>query len=88
MQTCTTAKKILRFDDTNPDNERKEFYAAIKVGLEWLGIQYDVEKNTSDDIELIYQKGQQLIESDSAYVCTCKRDDISTNRREKKIMQV
>ena len=31
-------KKILRMDDTNPESERLEFYAAIKVGLEWLGI--------------------------------------------------
>ena len=77
-------KKILRFDDTNPENERKEFYAAIKVGLEWLGIKYDVEKNTSDDIELIYEKGLELIKKNKAYVCTCKRDDMSKNRRSMK----
>ena len=46
-------KKILRMDDTNPESERLEFYAAIKVGLEWLGIEYDIVKNTSDDIELL-----------------------------------
>ena len=34
-------KAVLRIDDTNPENERLEFYAAIKVGLEWLGIKYD-----------------------------------------------
>jgi len=65
-------KKILRMDDTNPENERLEYYAAIKVGLEWLGIQYDVIKNTSDDMELLYEKS------------TCKRDNISKNRREMK----
>ena len=74
-------KKILRFDDTNPENERKEFYAAIKVGLEWLGIKYDIEKNTSDDIKIIYQKGLQLVQENKAYVCTCKRDDMKNNRR-------
>lgn len=77
-------KKILRLDDTNPESERLEYYAAIKVGLEWLGIKYDVIKNTSDDMELIYQKGQELIDSNQAYVCICKRDDISKNRREMK----
>jgi len=75
-------KKILRFDDTNPEAERKEFYAAIKVGLDWLGIEYDTVKNTSDDIRMIYQKGLCMIEAGKAYVCTCKRDDISRNRRE------
>jgi len=75
-------KKILRLDDTNPESERLEYYAAIKVGLDWLGIKYDTIKNTSDDIELIYQKGQELIDTNQAYVCTCKRDDISKNRKE------
>ncbi len=82
--TMYGGKKILRMDDTNPENERLEYYAAIKVGLEWLGIKYDVVKNTSDDIELIYQKGLQIINSNNAYICTCKRDSISQNRREMK----
>ncbi|MBT8251862.1 MAG: glutamate--tRNA ligase, partial [Nitrosopumilus sp.] len=30
-------KFILRMDDTNPEAERMEYHAAIKVGLEWLG---------------------------------------------------
>jgi len=77
-------KFILRFDDTNPEAERMEYHAAIKVGLEWLGIKFDTIKNTSDDMELFYEKGIELINSGKAYVCTCKRDDISKNRRERK----
>jgi glutamyl-tRNA synthetase len=77
-------KSILRMDDTNPENERLEFYAAIKVGLEWLGIKYDKIKNTSDDLEILYDKGKEIISLNRAYVCTCKRDAISKNRREMK----
>ena len=77
-------KKILRMDDTNPENERLEYYAAIKVGLDWLGIQYDIIKNTSDDMELLYTKSLEIINSGNAYICTCKRDKISKNRREMK----
>ncbi len=77
-------KFILRMDDTNPEAERMEYHAAIKVGLEWLGVKWDEEKQTSDDMELFYQKGKELIDSGKAYVCTCKRDDISKNRRERK----
>ena len=77
-------KFILRMDDTNPEAERMEYHAAIKVGLEWLGIEFDIVKSTSDDMELFYEKGLELINSDKAYVCTCKRDDISKNRRERK----
>ena len=77
-------KCILRIDDTNPETERMEYHAAIKVGLEWLGIEFDTIKNTSDDMDLFYQKGQELVDSAKAYVCTCKRDKISKNRMEKK----
>ena len=77
-------KFILRMDDTNPEAERMEYHAAIKVGLEWLGIEFDQVKSTSDDMELFYEKGMELINSGKAYICTCKREDISQNRRERK----
>ena len=77
-------KFILRMDDTNPEAERMEYHAAIKVGLDWLGIKFDIIKNTSDDMELFYKKGIELINSGKAYICTCKREDISNNRKERK----
>ena len=77
-------KCILRMDDTNPEAERMEYHAAIKVGLDWLGVKFDIIKNTSDDMELFYEKGIELINSGKAYVCTCKRDTVSKNRKERK----
>ncbi|MGD8708273.1 MAG: glutamate--tRNA ligase, partial [Nitrosopumilaceae archaeon] len=77
-------KCILRMDDTNPEAERMEYHAAIKVGLDWLGVKFDVVKSTSDDMELFYEKGMELINSGKAYVCTCKREAISQNRKERK----
>lgn len=72
---------ILRMDDTNPAAERLEFYAAIKVDLEWLGIKFDTIKNTSDDMELLHQKAAELVHRGRAYVCTCDRKKTSENRR-------
>ena len=77
-------KCILRMDDTNPEAERMEYHAAIKVGLDWLGVEFDIIKNTSDDMEFFYEKGKELINSGKAYVCTCKRETISNNRKERK----
>lgn len=77
-------KLILRFDDTNPEAERLEYYAAIKVGLDWLEVKYDRVKNTSDDIELLYKKCLEMLNGNHAYVCTCKQETISANRREMK----
>ena len=69
-------KLILRFDDTNPLNERMEYYDAIAEGLKWLGVKPDIVKNTSDDIELLHNHGRRLIELDGAYVCICSQDII------------
>ena len=75
-------KLVLRYDDTNPEDIRLEYWAAIKVGLDWLGIEFDEIKNTSDDIGLLYDKCVEMIKKNYAYVCTCKRDTISKNRKE------
>lgn len=66
-------KLILRFDDTNPLNEKSEYYDAIREGLEWLGIEPDIVKNTSDDIQLLCNYGKKLVEIGGAYVCTCSQ---------------
>ena len=71
-----SGKLILRFDDTNPLNEKLEYYDAIIEGLEWLGVKPDIIKNTSDDIEILYDYGRKLILANGAYVCTCKQKAI------------
>ncbi|MDP9197194.1 MAG: glutamate--tRNA ligase [Thermoproteota archaeon] len=73
---------ILRFDDTNPLNEKIEYYQAIRDGLEWLGIKPDLVKNTSDDIILLHNHGKRLVLEGHAYVCTCTSDIIHKNRTE------
>jgi len=69
-------KLILRFDDTNPLNEKVEYYVAIAEGLKWLGVKPDIVKNTSDDIEFLHSYGRKLIELGGAYVCTCSQEVI------------
>ncbi|HZA07749.1 MAG TPA: glutamate--tRNA ligase, partial [Nitrososphaeraceae archaeon] len=77
-------KLILRFDDTNPLNEKLEYYEAIRAGLEWLGIKPDLVKNSSDDIQLLHEYGKKLVLSNAAYVCTCTQKAIH-DLREKKV---
>ena len=69
-------KLILRFDDTNPNNEKIEYYDAIMEGLEWLGVRPDLIKNTSDDIETLHSLGMKMVEVGAAYVCTCPQETI------------
>jgi len=73
-------KFILRFDDTNPENADIKFYDAQKKDLQWLGIEWDEEYNTSDNIEKHYEFAEQLIKQGDAYVCQCSPDIIKECR--------
>ena len=73
-------KLILRFDDTNPLNEKLEYYEAIRTGLEWLGVKPDIVKNTSDDIFVLHDYGKKLTLGGNAYVCTCDINKIHKMR--------
>ncbi len=75
-------KLILRFEDTNPENEELEYYTAIKEDIDWLGIKYDDVKNNSDDMKIFYDSAEKLIKSGDAYVCTCAVDDLRRMRFE------
>ena len=75
-------KLILRFDDTNPMNEKLEYYGVIKSDLEWLGVKPDIIKNTSDDILELHEYGKNLTRNGDAYVCTCEIDNIHKFRME------
>jgi glutamyl-tRNA synthetase len=74
-------KVWLRFEDTNPEKCKKEFYDVIKQGLQWLGIKWDFEKNESDSLKMYYSRAKSLIESGNAYVCTCDVEKVRENRR-------
>jgi len=73
-------KFILRFDDTNPENAHLEFYDAQKEDLKWLGIEWDLVYNTSDNLEKHYKYAEQLIKQDNAYICQCSPEEIKHGR--------
>lgn len=77
-------KLILRFDDTNPEREDAEFIDAIKQGLIWLGVKWDVESYTSDNLPMLYEYAEKAIEKNAVYVCTCKQEIIRENREKQK----
>src|SRR5919112_1986851 len=75
-------KLILRFDDTNPLNEKLEFYESFILALQWLDVRPDIVKNTSDDIEVLYRYGKKLILGGHGYICTCSQKTIHELRSE------
>lgn len=74
---------ILRFDDTNPEKDKEEFYEAQEKDLSWLGISWQKKYNTSDNLKKHYQLCAQLLKQGDAYVCTCAPEDIKKGRQQK-----
>jgi len=58
----------LRFDDTNPEKEEKEYVDAIKHDVEWLGCTWANECYASDYFQQLYEWAIQLIKDGKAYV--------------------
>lgn len=77
-------KVILRWDDTNPEAEKKEFVESIREGIKWLGLDWDKEIYCSDYISKMYELCEVLFESNDVYVCSCKQEDIAKGREVKK----
>ncbi len=59
----------LRFDDTNPENEKKKYIKSIKKDIKWLGFKLNKKiKYTSDYFDIYYKYAKKLIKNGLAYV--------------------
>ncbi len=75
----------LRFDDTNPEKEEKEYVDSIIDAVHWLGFtwQDDAENNlyfASDYFDAMYASAEYLIESGHAYVDSQSADAMRAHR--------
>ncbi len=72
----------LRFEDTNPELARDEFYTIILNDMQWLGIVPDAIHYASDHMERFYNLAETLINKGHAYVCTCTSEAIKEARED------
>lgn len=71
----------LRFDDTNPAKEDREYVDSIKADVEWLGFSWDGEpRYASDYFPKMYDYAKKLISLGKAYVDDQTPDQIRQNR--------
>ena len=70
----------LRFDDTNPVKEEKEFVDAIKKDVSWLGFNWDQECYASDYFQQLYDWAVQLIKEGKAYVDSQSSEDMALQK--------
>ncbi len=66
-------KFYVRIEDTNPEKIDPKAYEGIKDDCEWV-YKGEVKEYIiqSDRIEIYYKYAKKLIESNHAYICTCK----------------
>jgi glutamyl-tRNA synthetase len=75
-------KFVLRFEDSNPEIAKSEYYKAIMDGLKWLGIKWDSLDYLSDHIPQYYEAIEKLIKQNDAYVCQCDQEKVKKLRHE------
>src|SRR3954451_9512932 len=71
----------LRFDDTNPTKEEREYIDSIQADVHWLG--YDWASNlfyASDYFEQLYEWAEGLIKAGHAYVDDQSQEEIRLTR--------
>ena len=69
----------LRFEDTNPELVKKEFYDVMIENFTWLGVKWDKLQYASDHMDLFYKYAEFLMNKD-IYACYCPKEKISDNR--------
>ena len=77
----TAGRTYLRFDDTNPGKESKEYVDAIEHDVRWLGFDWaDRLTHASDYFQRLYDAAVTLVESGAAYVDSLSAEEIREYR--------
>ncbi|MHA1684820.1 MAG: glutamate--tRNA ligase [Candidatus Heimdallarchaeaceae archaeon] len=77
-------KRVLRYDDTNPEKARLEYYDSFREAITWMDLKIDEEVIASNYMNTYYNYARSLLEKAKAYVCLCEKEKIALNRREGK----
>ncbi|XP_026407889.1 glutamine--tRNA ligase-like [Papaver somniferum] len=74
----------LRYDDTNPDAEKKEYIDHIQEIVRWMGWEPFKITHTSDYFEELYKLAVELIKKGHAYVDHQSAEEIKVSREHKR----
>ena len=73
-------KTNLRFDDTNPAKEDKEYVNSIEEDIKWLGYTWDDLFFASNYFDEMYDRAVLLIKNNKAYVCDLTAEEMKEYR--------
>ncbi|RZC57346.1 hypothetical protein C5167_004651 [Papaver somniferum] len=74
----------LRYDDTNPDAEKKEYINHIEEIVQWMGWEPFKITYTSDYFHVLYELAVELIKKGHAYVDHQSAEEIKVSRENKR----
>ena len=70
----------LRYDDTNPEKEKEEYFDQILETVKWLGFEPWKITYSSNYFPQLYHLAEKLIERGKGYVCHCTGAQIHESR--------
>jgi len=76
----TKGKFILRFEDTNPKTAKKEYYDIMEENFKWLNVHWDELLYASDFMDMFYEKAEELIKNNLAYVDKSSQEEVKKSR--------
>jgi len=74
---------FMRFDDTNPEKEEREYIEAIQRDVRWLGFDWNAPErltHASDNFDQFFEYALQLINDGKAYVESLSAEEIREYR--------
>lgn len=68
---------VLRIEDLDAARAKPGSIEACRADLEWLGLDWDRERRSSDDPQAFESAAARLIEEGRAYPCVCTRAEVA-----------
>jgi glutamyl-tRNA synthetase len=68
---------VLRIEDLDAARLKPGSSEACRADLEWLGLDWDVERRSSDEAQAFERAAARLLEAGLAYPCVCTRAEVS-----------
>ena len=72
---------VLRVEDTDTERSKPEFEEDLKMGMEWLGFQWDEFYKQSERTEIYEKYLRKLLDENKLYYCFCSKEDLEAERQ-------
>ncbi len=72
---------VLRVEDTDTERSKPEFEEDLKIGLQWLGLEWDEFYKQSERTQIYEKYLRKLLDENKIYYCFCSKEDLEAERQ-------